>query len=263
MTASTADAFVPACWPASAPALARVRACTTTRRAPDGAPGDTFSLGGCAGDITRQRQLLARALALPAAPLWMRQVHGTGVLEIDRAGARALHAGAAEPEADAAVTREAGVVLAVLTADCLPLVLAADDGGEIGIVHAGWRGLAAGVIEACAARLRAPPQALVAWLGPAIGAQAYEVGDDVRAAFTDAHAGDAAAFHATRPGHWLCDLYALARARLHRIGIERSAGGEHCTRTEVQRFHSHRAGSTGRMATLAWIEPTTDGNRDE
>ena len=164
-----------------------------------------------------------------------------------------------EPEADAAVNATPGRVLAILTADCLPVVLAARDGGEIAAAHAGWRGLAAGVLEATVAAMRTPPAALVAWLGPAAGPQAYEIGEEVRAAFVERDPGAATAFAATRPGHWRVDLYALARRRLAAAGLATDAihGGGLCTISDPARFHSHRRdGRGGRMATLAWIAPS-------
>jgi YfiH family protein len=186
---------------------------------------------------------------LPEAPRWLRQVHGVAVHDAD-----ALLADV-DPEADAAVTRQPGRVLAILTADCLPVFLASDDGTAVGIAHAGWRGLSAGVVEATIARLGVAPAALVAWLGPAIGAKSYEVGDEVRAAFVEADASDAAAFEPTRAGHWRCDLYALARARLGRAGVTRVAGGGFDTFSD-ERFYSYRRSrETGRFASLVWIEP--------
>jgi polyphenol oxidase len=160
------------------------------------------------------------------------------------------------PEADAAVTFEPAVVLAVLSADCLPVVVAHAGGERIGIAHAGWRGLAAGVIERMVAALAAPAEQLTAWLGPAIGPAAFEVGAEVRAAFVAADAGAASAFAANARGRWQADLYLLARRRLERLGVAEVAGGGACTYTESERFFSFRRDSAcGRMATLAWIEP--------
>lgn len=231
-------------------------------------PFDRFNLGnarGPGGDdptvVAANRSELVDRAGLPSAPHWLRQVHGTTVARVDAAlpwgnasveGARM----AAEPEADAAVTDVPGAVLAVLTADCLPVVLAAADGREVAVAHAGWRGLAAGVLEATVAAMRAPGRR-VAWLGPAAGPEAYEVGEEVRAAFVDGDAGAAAAFAATRPGHWRVDLYALARRRLQAAGLAAADihGGGLCTIRD-RRFFSHRRDArTGRMATLAWIAP--------
>lgn len=205
-----------------------------------------------------QRARLAATLQLPAAPVWLRQVHGVEVADLDQGVAQGD-----VPVADAAITARPGVVCAIQTADCLPVLLAAADGSAVGAAHAGWRGLAAGVVEATVARLRARTGAagLVAWLGPAISAAHFEVGDEVRQAFMAIERADEAAFLANERGRWQCDLYQLARNRLARLGIEDVAGGEHCTWAEVSRFHSHRrdtAGgqhaATGRMATLVWRE---------
>jgi YfiH family protein len=146
-------------------------------------------------------------------------------------------------------------VLAILTADCMPVLLCADDGTAVGIAHAGWRGLSDGVIEATIAQLGVAPASLLAWLGPAIGARSYEVGDEVRAAFVDADANDTDAFAPTRPGHWTCDLYALARARLARAGVTRVAGGGFDTFVDARFYSYRRDRETGRFASLAWIEP--------
>nr|WP_219339833.1 peptidoglycan editing factor PgeF [Luteimonas salinisoli] len=164
---------------------------------------------------------------------------------------------AAAPEADASVTADPGTVLAVLTADCLPVVLAAADGSEVAAVHAGWRGLAAGVLEATLAELRAPASAVRAWLGPAAGPRAYEVDAAVRDAFFAADGRAAEAFVATRPGHWFADLYALARMRLTAAGMSSGEihGGGECTITDRDRFFSHRRdGRGGRMATVVYRE---------
>lgn len=250
----------PAAWiAANWRAPAHVRALTTTRIGPGRSlpPYAGFNLGVRVGEdpgvTAANRNELLRALALPSAPAWLRQVHGTGVHEV-RGAWRVEHG--PEPEADATVTAVPGAVLAVLTADCLPVLMCADDATEVAAVHAGWRGLCAGVIEAACARLRTPGPRLHAWLGPAIGPQAYEVGDEVRQAFLGVDPAAAGAFRAARRGHWYCDLYALARQRLSRLGVTRIDGGEHCTHGDAQRFYSYRRdGVTGRMASLIWIEP--------
>jgi YfiH family protein len=159
------------------------------------------------------------------------------------------------PVADAAVTRETGVVLAIMVADCLPVLLAAEDGSVLGAAHAGWRGLVAGVIERTVESMDQDPSRLHAWLGPCIGPRHFEVGDDVRQAFLAAGDGPSA-FEATPAGRWLCDLPALARARLARLGVTRVAGGRWCTVADPVRFFSHRRDRhTGRMAALLWREP--------
>jgi len=240
------------------PAPVRVRALVTTRRLPGNSqpPFDAFNLGLRSGEdeavVQSNRALLIRALGLPSAPCWLRQVHGNEVATFDAAGA----IGDEERQADAAVTRMPGVVLAILTADCLPILLCADDGSQIGAVHGGWRGLSTGVIEACVGKLQLPAAKLMAWLGPAIGPASYEVGDEVRAAFV-AHSGSASeAFAATRPGHWLCDLYTLARQRLQALGVTQIHGGEFDTFAEP-RFYSYRrdGARSGRFASLIWSEP--------
>ncbi len=216
--------------------------------------------GDAAQDVMANRRALREALGLPAEPRWLRQVHGVGVIHFsaddkpdDGAATRATGALDAAPEADAAVTRDAGVVLAVLHADCLPLLLCSADGAVLGAAHAGWRGLAAGVIEATVAAMQVPGASLRAWLGPAAGPQHYEIDAPVREAFLDRDAGAASTFVATRPGHWRMDLYALARRRLSALGVTAVQGGARCTIGEPQAFFSHRRDArTGRMASLIW-----------
>lgn len=216
-------------------------------------PFDAFNLGSRCGDdaaaVAANRVALTRLLDLPAPPLWLRQVHGIEVFNADAGAA------AGEPEADAAVTHRPGIVLAALTADCLPVIFCADDGSAVAVAHAGWRGLVAGVLEATVARLRAPPSRLLAWIGPAIGAASYEVGDEVRTAFVAADAEAASAFAPTRSGHWLCDLPALARRRLAATGVARVHGGGFDTFADARFYSYRRERETGRFATLVWIEP--------
>ena len=250
------DSVLAADWPAPPGVHA-----LTTLRGPAGdsrPPFDRFSFGLRNGDdpatVADNREMLERGLDLPSTPRWLRQVHGTRVLRFDT-----MQGDADEPEADAAVTSRAGVVLAILTADCLPVVLCSDDGSELGAAHAGWRGLAAGVLEATVAALHVPPARLLAWLGPAAGPMAYEVGAEVRDAFLARDARAADAFVATRPGHWDVDLYALARQRLAGAGVTRVFGGGACTISDPARFFSHRRDQrTGRMATLVWRESPAD-----
>jgi hypothetical protein len=188
--------------------------------------------------------------ALPAPPAWLRQVHGTRVVD----AAEALD----RPEADAAVARRAGAVCAVQAADCLPVLLADEAGTVVGAAHAGWRGLAAGVIEATVEEMRVPAGTLMAWLGPAIGPAHYEVGAEVRDAFLARDAGAAAAFVAHRPGHWLLDLYAVARQRLAARGVRRVHGGGLCTYSDPARFPSWRRDRTReRIAAFVWLESPT------
>lgn len=232
------------------PAPLRVHSLITTRAG--GASRGAYAglnLGLNSGD---EAEAVARNRAslrpwLPAEPLWLRQVHGATVVEADNAEG--------SPEADAAIARRPRRVCAVLTADCLPLLLCDEAGSIVAAVHAGWRGLCAGVIEQTLRAMGRPPQALLAYLGPAIGAAAYEVGAEVRAAFLAADAQSEAAFAPGAPGKFHADLYALARLRLARAGVYRIYGGSHCTYTERERFYSYRRdGASGRMASLIWIE---------
>ena len=266
--------------PADWPAPRGVRGFTTLRYGAGVslAPFDRFNLGNRTamdGDDPRavdaNRAAVIGLAGLPAAPVWLRQVHGTAVL---RAGAARAHKGAAtpqpadevpgvspgtiEPEADAAVTAVPGTVLAILTADCLPVLFCADDGSEVGAAHAGWRGLASGVLEATVAAMETSPQRLIAWLGPAAGPQRYEVGGEVREAFVSRDALAENAFIATRPDHWNVDLYALAKRRLVQAGMrgDRIFGGDLCTISNPARFYSHRRDRrTGRMASMVWLQP--------
>jgi polyphenol oxidase len=194
------------------------------------------------GDMAEGSPGRARLRAhLPAEPKWLRQVHGNEVIDADSAGD--------EPQADAAVGRRRGTVCAVLIADCMPVILADANGGVVGVAHAGWRGLSDGVIEATVRAMGS--RALIAWLGPAIGPRVYEVGEEVRAAFLPE---EQSAFVATRPGHWLLDLYAVARRRLGASGVKRVYGGGFCTYSEPERFFSYRRErATGRMAALVWL----------
>lgn len=238
------------------PAPPGIRALQTTRAGGvSPAPYDHLNLGGNTGDdpahVAANRQRLREHLRLPAEPLWLRQVHGVTVQE---AAQRVETA----PCADAACTTLAGVVCAVLTADCLPVLFCSDDGQWLAAAHAGWRGLAAGVLEATLARAPLPPARLMAWLGAAIGPAHFEVGPDVREAFVQMNAEDATAFAPGSADRWQADLYQLARLRLARAGLSRVYGGGLCTYADAERFYSFRrachqqAPETGRMATLIW-----------
>ncbi|MBI4984397.1 MAG: peptidoglycan editing factor PgeF [Rhodocyclales bacterium] len=232
------------------PAPSHVRALSTTRGGGHSAGRyASFNLAAHVGDdpraVAANRALLCSRM--PAAPLWLKQVHGTRCIGID--------ATAADVEADASFARVPGQACAVMTADCLPLLLCDEAGTVVAAAHAGWRGLAAGVVEATVAAMSVPGARILAWLGPAIGPAAFEVGDEVRAAFVDADAAAAAAFAATADGKWLCDLYALARRRLARLGVGRVYGGGYCTHGDGKRFFSYRRdGATGRMASLIWLD---------
>ena len=193
---------------------------------------------------------------LPSPPVWLDQTHGAKVAVLDPASAAALRALA--PVADAAVTRDGGIVCAVLTADCLPVVFADRQGRAVGIAHAGWRGLAAGVLAATVAALDAlgaPRRDLCAWLGPAIGPRAFEVGRDVRDALVATDPGSAECFAPHGQHKWHADLYQLARRRLAAAGVHDVHGGGLCTYSDSTRFYSYRRERlTGRMATLVWLE---------
>jgi len=179
---------------------------------------------------------------LPLEPVWMTQVHGNRVLQAEKASSN--------EKADASFSRVRGVVCAVKIADCMPVLFADDDGSVVGIAHAGWRGLSAGVLENTIGAMGVAPQRLMAWLGPAIGPRVYEVGEDVRAAF----AGHEYAFAATRARHWNLDLYAVARQRLQAAGLRNLFGGSFCTYTDAGRFFSYRRDrDTQRMAAAIWL----------
>ncbi len=243
------------------PAPPGVRALTTRRHGAgiSPAPFAQFNLGNrhaADGDtpanVEHNRQLLQQGLSLPSAPHWLRQVHGTTVLRFDAAPV----AGASEPVADAAVTSVPGVVLAILTADCLPVVFAAADGSEIGAAHAGWRGLADGMLEDTVSAMNTPAAQLRAWLGPAAGPQDYEIGEEVYHAFVGHDPGAEEAFVATRERHWRVDLFALARQRLQAAGLDplNIHGGTVSTMADPDLYSHRRDRRTGRMATLVWME---------
>lgn len=248
MRSSTPDSWIVPDWPAPA----NVRALSTTR---DGGvsrpPYDTLNLGGHVNDdpvaVAENRRRVVQLASLPAAPVWLQQVHGTVVVD----------AGAASrfPEADGSFSRQTGVVCAIMTADCLPVILCNETGTAIAAAHAGWRGLVDGVIEAALAAVDGDGP-WMAWLGPAIGPQAFEVGEDVREAFLTADPDAADAFRPSPRGRWLADLYSLAQRRLRRAGVTQIYGGGFCTYSDPGRFFSYRRdGATGRMATMIWLAP--------
>jgi YfiH family protein len=228
-----------------------VHACTTTRiGGVSAAPFNALNLATHVHDapqsVGENRRRLMAALALPAEPFWLNQVHGTTVAS---PGIGTL------PDADAAFTNQPDTVLAILTADCLSVVFARKDGGEIAAAHAGWRGLAAGILEATLAKFSVPAEHIEVWLGPAIGPAFFEVGEEVRHAFVSRHLEDAAGFAPSHlPGKYQADLFQLARLRLLRAGVRAISGGGVCTFSEAARLFSYRRdqGHTGRMATLIW-----------
>jgi len=231
------------------PAPPRVKSLITTRLGGvSKGPYASFNLGPHTGDdpaaVAANRRRLRELL--PAEPKWLDQVHGSQVAaadDLDGTGA-----------ADASFTRNTGTVCAVMIADCLPVLLCDRDGGAAGIAHAGWRGLAAGVIENTVRAMEIPAGRLLAYLGPAIGPAAFEVGAEVRDAFMNHDAAAAAAFAPSADGKWCADLYMLARQRLARVGVTQIHGGGLCTAGDPARFYSHRRDRvTGRMAALIWL----------
>lgn len=222
---------------------------------PDGAPGG-LNLGDHCGDdpddVARNRALLRQLL--PNEPRWLDQVHGTVVFDADLG----VPGSGPPPVADAAVTAKRGVVLVVLTADCLPVLFTNRSGTVVGVAHAGWRGLCAGILERTVGELarKTDEHRWIAWLGPAIGSRCFEVGAEVREAFVAVAPGAALAFRpASRPGKWFGDLHLLARQRLTACGIDDVRGESLCTFTDPDRFYSYRRdGRTGRMASVVWID---------
>lgn len=198
-----------------------------------------------AAAVRENRARFRTQCGLPSEPRWLCQAHGTTVAVDPVADAPAT--------ADAAFTRDSAVVCAVLSADCLPVLFASTDGGELAIAHAGWRGLNAGVLEATVGEFSVPTADLRVWLGPAISQAAFEVGSEVRDAFITNHADVVDCFVANQHGRWQADLYALARHRLAQVGINHVYGGNFCTYTESRRFFSHRRdGECGRMASFIY-----------
>ena len=246
------------------PAPPGVRAITTTRSGGESrASYASLNLGAGTGDapaaVVRNRARLRAALGLEHEPCWLRQVHGSDVVRAAR------HDGT--PRADASVGEPGSPPCVVLTADCLPVVLCDTSGTRVGTAHAGWRGLANGVIARCVEHMDRPGRDLLAWLGPAIGRYSYEVGPEVRDACLAATPGARSAFAPlpARTGRWRADLYAIAASQLASLGVERVYGGGFCTYRDQTRFFSHRRdGATGRFATLAWIhDPSRDPRDDE
>ena len=232
-------------------APARVKAISTLRQGGfSQGPYDSFNLAEHVGDdrkcVLRNRELLQQALNLPAEPVWLEQTHSTRVVVLGEDANRS---------ADAAITRLVDTVAVVMTADCLPIVLSNQAGTEVAVVHAGWRGLADGVIQATLKKIQSPADDLIAWIGPGISRQFFEVGDEVRDIFL-AHVKDNQQyFSANRPGHWLCDLAGLASGVLSRHGITEIDRDPGCSYRDESRFFSYRRSATcGRMASLIWIE---------
>ena len=239
------------------PAPANVRALVTTRAG--GVSGGAYvslNLGDHVGDdpaaVAENRAILGRATG--CEPLWLKQVHGTAVGIVGQAEQGSV--------ADGAVSRAPGLACAMMTADCLPVLLCDRAGTVVGAAHAGWRGLCDGVIEATVAAMAVPGAEILAWLGPAIGPAAFEVGGEVRDAFLARDGAAAAAFVPRDKGKWLCDIYLLARQRLGSLGVTDISGGDLCTVSDPARFYSYRRdGVTGRMASLVWLEGQDSGAR--
>jgi hypothetical protein len=233
-----------------------VHACVTTRSGGVSLPPfDSLNLATHVGDdpsaVAENRARLRALLTLPSEPLWLNQVHGVAVADERTATSCSDECATA----DASYTDQPGVVLAVLTADCLSVAFASADGRELAVAHAGWRGLAAGVLESTLARFKAPPESIQAWIGPSIGPRHFEVGAEVRSEFVASLPAAETAFVPTGvPGKYLADLPALARQRLARAGLAQIGGGDLCTVSLSDRFYSYRrdGGRTGRMATLIW-----------
>lgn len=252
MQASQADApllWIEPQWPAPA----QVRAISTTRRGGFSRPPYAgLNLADHVGDgvlaVARNRRLTEQELQLPSPPVWLRQQHGIRLVAAD--------ACASECPADGSYTRVPGVVCAVLTADCIPILLCDRQGSAVAAVHAGWRGLSAGIVERAVQELGAEDE-LLAWMGPAIGADAYEVGEEVREALL-ARVPDAEGQFVPRDsGRWLADLAGITRKLLHGCGVAEVTGARHCTYSEPALFFSHRRdGITGRMATMIWLDPS-------
>jgi YfiH family protein len=277
------------------PAPPGVRAAFTLRTGGvSAAPYDSLNMGAAIGDrpeaVAENRRIVRDALRMPAEPVWLEQVHGTHVVALggaaalgggrDAAGRWGAAVGAGwdaaaggganvtagdgtagigvhgfVPKGDASVAWGPGRVCAIRVADCMPVLFAARDGDAVGAAHAGWRGLAGGVLEATVERMGVPAARLIAWMGPAIGQAHFEVGEEVRVAFTAADPEAASAFLPNARGRWQCDLYALARRRLAAMGVSGVYGGGWCTFADSERFFSYRRSSQcGRMAALIWMD---------
>ncbi len=242
------------------PAPPGVKAVITTRAGGVSlGPFASLNLGDHVGDdplaVAGNRAILREQLGLPVEPHWLTQVHGCRVEMAEQAGPGC--------EADAICAQQPWRICAVLTADCLPLLICNRQADRVCAVHAGWRGLAAGVIEAAIAKLDSPASDLLVWLGPAIGPGAFEVGADVRQAFVAQDGGAETAFKPIGAGRWLADIYTLARQRLAGLGVGFVGGGDYCTVTDEERFFSYRRdGVTGRMASLIWLEPSVNRRSD-
>ena len=234
------------------PAPANVHALTTLRSGGySSGPYASFNLAAHTDDdpdaVHNNRRLLREYFRLPGEPVWLQQVHSNSIVTADAA--------ASESEADGSWTRAGATVCVVMTADCLPVLICDRQGSRVAAAHAGWRGLHAGVISQAVNTLKADPADLMVWLGPAIGPQAFEVGEEVLQAFIDKDSRNSTGFRQRDDRRWLCDLYELARIKLLMLGITSIFGGNECTFSDHRRFYSYRRdGKTGRMASLIWLE---------
>lgn len=241
------ELFITPQWPAPT----QVKALTTTRYGGfSEAPFNSMNLGDHAGDrpstVAANRQQLSSQAQLPSQPLWLRQTHSTLVIE-----SCAWHK---KIQADGLITSQRELVCAVLTADCLPVLLCDQQGRQVAAIHAGWRGLLNGILETAVKAFACPPEQLFVWLGPAIGPTEFEVGQEVYDAFVSVQQQAAQAFQQHRPGHYLADIYQLARQRLAMLKVHAVYGGEYCTVSQADTFFSYRRDQqTGRMASLIWI----------
>jgi len=222
------------------------------------APYASLNLGAHVGDVpaavAENRRRLRSAAELPAEPAWLAQVHSAEIVDLDAAAAAGANAAGAAGPADGAVARTPGRVCAILAADCLPVLFATESGDAVAAAHAGWRGLAAGVIEATVRALAVAPSSLLVWLGPAIGPRHFEIGPEVRDVLLRVDPCADAAFAENARGRYMADLYVLARRRLAQLGVERVYGGGECTFSRSDKYFSHRRdGPTGRQATLIWL----------
>ncbi|MDM8547486.1 peptidoglycan editing factor PgeF [Candidatus Venteria ishoeyi] len=239
------------------PAPPQVFACTTTRMGGvSQADFAQLNLGDHVGDaaaaVAENRRIVQAELDLPSPPVWLQQIHGTEVVE--------LPCPQTPISADASWTAHSNTVCAVLTADCLPVLICSRDGKKVAAAHAGWRGLLAGIIEQTLSAGQFQADNTLIWLGPAIGPQMFEVGEEVREAFIAAQKHSATAFVASKPGHWLADLYQLARLRLRASGFTQVSGGDFCTWQDARFFSYRQNPQTGRMVSLIYTQGVSESN---
>lgn len=233
------------------PAPANIRAISTTRlggvsHSPWHQMNLAIHVGDDPRDVQQNRDILMNMAQLPQEPMWLQQVHGCDVFDANNPVSK---------ECDASVSRRCGEICVVMTADCLPLLMTNRQGTVVAAVHAGWKGLASGVIERAIDSMACDAKDILVWLGPAIGPNHFEVGEDVYAAFVDKNTAANSAFVSVSDGKWLCNLYRLARQCLSAYGILSVTGGDLCTYSDAERFFSYRRdGVTGRMASLIWME---------